>query len=111
MGQRRWLTHRQPDGLAVCELALYNYIEMRSLVTHRSFLLQRKLLHVLAHLFPRYFTPLYTMVAFSRMRYSEAQAAWRRQMRVLQLTSWLVLATLSVCVGVLGWRWMRRGGI
>ena len=34
--------YRNPDAEAICDLALYNYIEMRDLVNKPSFLLRKK---------------------------------------------------------------------
>ena len=34
--------HRNPDAEAMCDLAMYNYIEMRDLVNKTSFLLRKK---------------------------------------------------------------------
>ena len=34
--------HRNPDAEAMCDLAMYNYIEMRDLVNKASFLLRKK---------------------------------------------------------------------
>jgi kynurenine 3-monooxygenase len=50
---------------------MYNYIEMRDLVTKRSFLVRKKLDNLLHWLFPNWWVPLYTSVTFSRMRYHQ----------------------------------------
>jgi len=63
--------HRNPDAEAMCDLALYNYIEMRDLVNKKSFLLRKQLDNLLHWLFPSSWVPLYTSVTFSRMRYHE----------------------------------------
>ena len=34
--------YRNPDAEAICDLAMYNYIEMRDLVNKTSFLLRKK---------------------------------------------------------------------
>ncbi|KAK2726670.1 hypothetical protein QYM36_007489 [Artemia franciscana] len=60
---------RNPDAEAICDLAMYNYIEMRDLVNHLSFRLRKKLDDALHWLLPRRWVPLYTSVTFSRMRY------------------------------------------
>merc|ERR1712228_195067 len=46
---------RNPDAEAMCDLAMYNYIEMRDLVNKKSFLLRKKLdnlLHLLQDALP-----------------------------------------------------------
>merc|ERR1712008_189095 len=62
---------RNPDAEAMCDLAMYNYIEMRDLVNKKSFLLRKKLDSFLHWLLPSWWVPLYTSVTFSRMRYSQ----------------------------------------
>jgi len=63
--------HRNPDAEAICDLAMYNYIEMRDLVNKKSFLLRKKLDNLLHWLFPKWWVPLYTSVTFSSMRYHQ----------------------------------------
>lgn len=63
---------RRPDAHAVCDLALYNYWEMSSGVINRLFLLRRSLHGLFHRLIPtRMMMPLYSMVAFSTIPYSE----------------------------------------
>merc|ERR1712241_1301673 len=62
---------RNPDAEAMCDLAMYNYIEMRDLVNKKSFLLRKKLDNLLHWLAPDWWVPLYTSVTFSRMRYHQ----------------------------------------
>merc|ERR1711973_586514 len=61
--------NRNPDAEAMCDLAMYNYIEMRDLVNKKSFLIRKKLDNLLHWLLPSFWVPLYTSVTFSRMRY------------------------------------------
>ncbi|CAG0917004.1 unnamed protein product, partial [Notodromas monacha] len=60
---------RHPDAVAICDLALYNYVEMRDLVNSKTFLLRKKVDSVLNYLFPTKWVPLYSTVTFSRERY------------------------------------------
>ncbi|CAH1261559.1 KMO [Branchiostoma lanceolatum] len=60
---------RSPDAHAICDLAMYNYIEMRESVNSRWFLMRKKVDACLHAIMPRVFIPLYTMVSFSRIRY------------------------------------------
>jgi len=53
----------------MCDLAMYNYIVMRSLVTSPVFLMKKKLFNFLHWLMPKTFIPLYTMVSFSQIPY------------------------------------------
>merc|ERR1719270_2788761 len=61
--------HRNPDAEAMCDLAMYNYIEMRDLTARTSVLLRKKLDSVLHWALGWKWVPLYTSVTFSRMRY------------------------------------------
>lgn len=61
---------RQKDAEAICDLAMYNYIEMRDLVNRSSFLWRKRLDSILFWLFPNFWIPLYNAVTFSRIRYS-----------------------------------------
>ncbi|MFN4300047.1 MAG: FAD-dependent oxidoreductase [Thermaurantimonas sp.] len=65
---------RKPDGDAIAELALRNFIEMRDLTADPKFLLQKKIEARIQQKYPDLWTPLYSMVTFSHMRYSEALA-------------------------------------
>ncbi|XP_020627664.1 kynurenine 3-monooxygenase-like [Orbicella faveolata] len=60
---------RNKDAEAMCDLAMYNYIVMRSLVTSPVFLMKKKLFNFLHWLMPKTFIPLYTMVSFSQIPY------------------------------------------
>lgn len=74
---------RIPDDHAISDLSMYNYVEMRAHVNSRWFLFQRlvdKFLHVIM---PSTFIPLYTMVAFTRIRYHEAVLRWHWQKKVI----------------------------
>ncbi|XP_068752463.1 kynurenine 3-monooxygenase-like [Montipora capricornis] len=60
---------RNKDVEAMCDLAMYNYIEMRSLVTSPVFLMKKKLFNFLHWSMPNTFIPLYTMVSFTQIPY------------------------------------------
>src|SRR5690606_37814161 len=63
---------RMPDALAIQNMALDNYIEMRDLVDDPGFLLQRELERALQERHPDRFVPHYAMVTFMRIPYSVA---------------------------------------
>ncbi|XP_020287974.1 kynurenine 3-monooxygenase isoform X2 [Pseudomyrmex gracilis] len=65
---------RCDDGHAICDLAMYNYLEMRDLVTRKSFRLRKSLDNVLYTLLPNYWIPLYSSVQFTRMRFRDCIA-------------------------------------
>ena len=122
---------RHPDAVAICDLALYNYVEMRSKVqpadgppaaarhvsrprAHRTasglaggrpnqvtsplFLLQRKVEAWMHFVAPRRIIPLYSMVSFTEIPYSEAMRRWKRQIR---LVNWgLATAAMATAASV-----------
>ena len=64
---------RKPDALAIQQMALENYVEMRDKVDDQGFLLQRELELALQQRHPGRFVPHYTMVSFMRIPYSLAR--------------------------------------
>jgi kynurenine 3-monooxygenase len=76
---------RKPDGDAIAELALANFIEMRDRVGQKEFLLQKKIEAWFSDKYPDKWIPLYTMVTFSpEIRYSQAWKEGQRQERIMQ---------------------------
>lgn len=75
---------RKPDADAISELALQNFTEMRDLVGDPRFLLRKKIEAKLHELFPEDWIPLYSMVTFSDLRYSEALHIGKQQDKVMQ---------------------------
>lgn len=63
---------RKPNGDAIAELALNNFIEMRDLVADPEFLRRKKAERMLSDMFPDAFHTAYSMVTFNHMPYSEA---------------------------------------
>ena len=76
---REYFRRRKPDGDAIARLAVMNFLEMRSKVVDEKFLRKKKIDAALADLFPDRWAPLYEMVTFSHLRYSEALEQSRRQ--------------------------------
>jgi kynurenine 3-monooxygenase len=74
---------RKPDGDAIADLALQNYIEMRDLVGNADFLLRKKIERKIFDKYPSKWMPLYSQVTFSHIRYSEALAAGKRQDKIM----------------------------
>lgn len=87
---------RVKDAHAICDLAMYNYYEMRHAVTSIRFLARKKLEGAIHSLFPRLIIPLYTMVSFSTLPYSKAIERWHRQ------TYWLNVAMATTTVATVG---------
>lgn len=71
---------RKPDGDAIADLAMRNFVEMRDLTGDENFLLQKKIERRFSEKYPDKWTPLYSLVTFSpEVRYSEALALGKRQ--------------------------------
>ncbi|HRP53082.1 MAG TPA: NAD(P)/FAD-dependent oxidoreductase [Fluviicola sp.] len=70
---------RVPDGNAIIDLALDNYIEMRDKTADPEFLLQKKIENKFSKLHPDKWLPLYSQVTFSNIRYSEAYKNGKKQ--------------------------------
>ena len=68
----RFSEKRVPEGNAILDLALQNYIEMRDLTADPEFLLQKKIEAKFSKLYPEKWTPLYSQVTFSHTPYSQA---------------------------------------
>ncbi len=74
---------RKPNGDAIADLALQNYIEMRDLVGDEMFLLRKKIEKKIYDKYPDKWVPLYSMVTFSHTPYSEALAIGKRQEKIM----------------------------
>lgn len=75
---------RKPDADAIAELALRNFIEMRDLVADPVFLERKKIEAELHRRYPDRWVPLYTMVTFTNMRYSDALKTGDQQDQIMQ---------------------------
>lgn len=76
---------RKPDGDAIAELALNNFIEMRDKVADPKFLLQKKIEAKLYEKFPDKWIPAYSQVTFSpQIRYSEALRRGQKQEAIMR---------------------------
>ena len=99
---------RIPDAHAICDLSMYNYIEMRSHVNSLSFLMKRRIFNFLHRLFPKSVIPLYQMVAFTRLPYHKAVLRNKRQDLVLNVS--LKIGGLLMLVGsaILAYRFLPK---
>jgi kynurenine 3-monooxygenase len=80
--------YRSLDVPKMNDLAMYNYVEMRSHVNSKKFLLRKYLDNFLYWLLPRTWIPLYTMVAFTRTRYHECLARRQWQDKIINRAVW-----------------------
>ncbi|WBL42491.1 NAD(P)/FAD-dependent oxidoreductase [Algoriphagus halophytocola] len=70
---------RKIDTDAICQLAMENFVEMRDSVSDPKFNIRKKIEAKLYELYPNDWIPLYSMVTFTDMRYSEAYAQGKLQ--------------------------------
>ena len=64
---------RKPNADAIAELSMKNFIEMRDLVAEENFILRKKIESAIHKKYKNYL-PLYSMVTFSDLPYTEALA-------------------------------------
>ncbi|MBP6391842.1 MAG: FAD-dependent monooxygenase [Flavobacteriales bacterium] len=69
---------RKPNGDAIADLSLRNFVEMRDLVADPKFLLRKKIEGHLQAKYPDQWMPLYSQVKFSDIQYKDA---WREGLR------------------------------
>ena len=67
-----FLSKRLLDTTAMQDLSMHNFIEMRDKTANKKFLLQKEIEKWFSGKHPEKWTPLYSMVSFSHIRYSEA---------------------------------------
>ncbi len=81
-------TRRRPDTDAIADMALENYVEMRSTVREPKFQLKKDLSFRLEERHPGRFIPRYSMVMFHTIPYAEARRRGAIQEKILdELTS------------------------
>lgn len=81
---REYSERRCANGHSMCDLAMYNYIEMRDLVNTWSFRMRKHLDNLLYRMFPTKWIPLYTMVTFSRIPINECMERRKSQDKILK---------------------------
>lgn len=79
----RFSAERKPDADAIADMALNNYIEMRSGVIDPDYLAKRTLALELEQRHPGVISPRYNMVMFSTMPYAEARDRAQRQAEII----------------------------
>ena len=75
---------RKPDGDGVQDLSMHNFIVMRDKTADPKFLLQKKIELHFSKKYPDKWLPLYSMVSFSTIRYSEAWKIGQQQEKLMQ---------------------------
>lgn len=76
---------RKPDGDAIADLAVMNFIEMRDKTADPMFLLQKKIEARFSSKYPDKWIPLYSMVTYSpHIRYSTALKEGQKQEAIMK---------------------------
>lgn len=75
---------RKQNADAIAELAVQNFIEMRDLVADPKFLLRKKIEGMIFQKHPDKWIPLYSMVTFSHIPYSDALKEGKRQDEIMK---------------------------
>jgi kynurenine 3-monooxygenase len=81
---KEYETIRKPNGDAVQDLSLYNYIVMRDRVADPAFLLLQKIERRINYLYPDKYFPLYSMVSFTNIEYQIAYNKGKEQEAMIQ---------------------------
>lgn len=96
---------RHEDLLAILKLAMGNYVEMRSSVTSRLFLLRKHIDNFLGRVFRNSWVPMYSMVSFrDDISYSQVVRRQARQSRIIETIMVSSLGTVSLYVVSKIWR-------
>lgn len=75
---------RKPDGDAIADLAIANFVEMRDKTADPKFILQKKIEAKFSQHYPDKWIPLYSMVTYSpRIRYSTALKEGQKQQKIM----------------------------
>ncbi|MBK9177234.1 MAG: FAD-dependent monooxygenase [Flavobacteriales bacterium] len=75
---------RKPNGDAIADLSLRNFVEMRDLVADPRFILRKKIEGRLQARHPGKWLPLYSQVKFSDIEYKDAWKEGLRQDRIME---------------------------
>ena len=79
-----FLKERKEDTDAMQELSLYNFIVMRDKTADKNFLLQKKIEAKFSEKYPSKWIPLYSMVSFSDIKYSDALKIGEKQNSIMK---------------------------
>lgn len=81
---KEYQNSRKPNTDAIADLALRNFIEMRDLVADPTFILRKKIESKINELYPDKWIPLYSMVTFSHLPYSDALKLGQKQDAIME---------------------------
>lgn len=81
---KEYSEQRKPNGDAIADLSLRNFIEMRDLVADPRFILRKKIEGKVYKKHPEKWMPLYSQVKFTNIQYADALAAAHKQDRIME---------------------------
>ena len=75
---------RKPNGDGLQDLSMQNFIVMRDSTSNPQFLLQKQIEKKFANLYPEKWIPLYSMVSFTNISYSDAWEIGMKQEKMME---------------------------
>lgn len=93
---REYSRVRWEDAHAICDLAMYNYTEMRDLVNRPSYRVRKALDDLLNCVWPGGWVPLYNSVSFTSMPYKQCIANRRWQDKIISRALWSSVVAVAV---------------
>lgn len=81
---QKYEAQQKPNAIAIAEMALENWVEMRDKVADPKFQLQKKLESMLEQKYPGKYKSRYGMITYTLVPYAEAQAKGEKQSALLQ---------------------------
>lgn len=99
---QEYSAQRWEDAHSICDLAMYNYVEMRDLVNRPSYRVRKFFDDLLHRLLPQRWVPLYNSVSFTSMRYTDCVENRKWQDRVIARLLWGSAVLSVAAVGATG---------
>ena len=99
----RGFSHEQkPNGDAIAQLSMENFLVMRDKVNSTMFRLVQKIERKLHRLMPGYVQPVYNLVSFSTTPYSDITGRQERRRQLARTIPLVALAVILLVIGFLG---------
>jgi kynurenine 3-monooxygenase len=108
---RSYSVMRQPAGLALCDLSMGNYDEMKASTASWAFRARVRAEKVLHALFPAAWIPQYSMVAFTRIPYHEVVKRAAAQDEAIDAAVAVAAGVVAVALGVAAWVVADKRGV
>lgn len=98
---QEYSAQRWQDAHSICDLAMYNYTEMRDLVNRPTYRIRKFFDDLMFRFMPNKWVPLYNSVSFTSMRYTDCVENRKWQDRVIAKLLW-TSGVLSVAIAAAG---------